>query len=420
MRTRITRTLAAIAAATLLGACSADTTADTTADTRADTTADPADAPTSDAATDGSDAPSSARDDALAREVVEGYADGVHASYAASLTSAQAMDAAIDAFLAAPTEDTLAAARQAWLTARDDYGPTEAFRFYGGPIDDEEVGVEGLVNAWPLDEAYIDYVDGDAEAGIVNDPEGTPEITVDVLLGMNELGGEANVATGWHAIEFLLWGQDLSEEGPGERPASDYVDAPNADRRGQYLAVASDLLLAHLDGLVAAWDPAADDNYRAEFLALDTDAALANIITGIGELSRGELAGERMSVAYFERSQEDEHSCFSDNTTADIVGNAEGIRRVIVGEYPDVTVPGLIDLVGSVDAGLAAELLAAATDGVADAAAIPAPFDAHLREDVADDDPGRAAVLAAITTLEDQADVIVAGAAALGVDVAVS
>ena len=125
------------------------------------------------------------------------------------------MDAAIDAFVAEPTDENLAAAKEAWLAARDEYGPTEAFRFYGGPIDDEETGVEGLVNAWPLDEAYIDYVDGDPEAGIVNNPEDYPEITADVLVEANEQGGEANVSTGWHAIEFLLWGQDLSADGPG-------------------------------------------------------------------------------------------------------------------------------------------------------------------------------------------------------------
>ena len=121
-----------------------------------------------------------------------------------------------------PTEN-LDAAKEAWLTARDEYGPTEAFRFYGGPIDNEETGVEGLVNAWPLDEAYIDYVDGDPEAGIVNNPDEHPTIDADALVAANEQGGEANVSTGWHAIEFLLWGQDLSADGPGARPVEDYT-----------------------------------------------------------------------------------------------------------------------------------------------------------------------------------------------------
>ena len=360
----------------------------------------------------------------LRGEVVQTYADGVHASYLASLTSAQAMDQAIDAFLAAPSEETLAAAKQAWLAARDDYSPTEAFRFYGGPIDDDD-GPEGLINAWPLDEAYIDYVEGNPDAGIINMPDTYPDITADLLVSLNEDGGEVNISTGWHAIEFLLWGQDLNDDGPGDRPVSDYVDAPNAERRATYLATASDLLLVHLQQMVDEWAPDAEDNYRASFLALDVDAALTNILTGVGELSAGELAGERMTVAYEARSQEDEHSCFSDNTTNDIIGNAVGIQRVLEGDYPEVDGtsvdgPGILALVEDSDEKLAASVREAVELSVADARAIPAPFDQHLREDLADDDPGRASILATIEALESQRDLIVEAADALGLSISVS
>jgi putative iron-regulated protein len=353
-------------------------------------------------------------------DVVEHYADGVHASYAASLASAEEMDAAIDAFVADPTEETLEAAREAWLVARADYGPTEAFRFYGGPIDDEETGEEGQINAWPLDEAYIDYVEGDPDAGIINDPGTVPEITEDAIIELNEKGGETNVSTGWHAIEFLLWGQDLSEDGPGVRPATDYTTADNAERRKAYLTVASGLLVSDLGELVAAWDPATDGNYRAEFLALPEDEALQMAFVGIGELSRGELAGERMNVAYSERSQEDEHSCFSDNTTADLIGNAEGIQMVYSGAYPGLDGPGLSVLVAAEDPDLDEELTASLSESVALVAEIPAPFDQHLQEGVPDDDPGRVAVLAGIEALEDQTDLIVDAADSLGISVNVS
>jgi putative iron-regulated protein len=353
-------------------------------------------------------------------EVVEHYADGAHASYAASLASAEEMNAAIDAFVADPTPQTLEAAQEAWLVARADYGPTEAFRFYGGPIDDEETGEEGQINAWPLDEAYIDYVEGDPDAGLVNDPDALPEITEDAIIELNEKGGETNVSTGWHAIEFLLWGQDLSEDGPGARPVTDYTTADNADRRKEYLTVASDLLVSDLGELVGEWDPAAEDNYRTEFLALPEDEALQMAFIGIGELSRGELAGERMNVAYSERSQEDEHSCFSDNTTADLVGNAEGIRMVYTGDYPGLDGPGLSALVAQEDPELDEQLTESLNESVALVAEIPAPFDQHLREGVPDDDPGRAAVLAGITALEDQTDLIVEAADSLGISVNVS
>ncbi len=363
----------------------------------------------------GNDGPT---DDAL-QSAVQTYATGVHASYEASLRSAHVMDGAIDAFIEAPTETTLEAAKSGWLAARDDYSPTEAFRFYGGPIDDETTGPEGLINAWPLDEAYIDYVEGAPSSGVINDPATYPMIDASLLISLNEQGGETNISTGWHAIEFLLWGQDLSIDGAGARAATDFIDAPNADRRAEYLAQLSDLLLTHLGDLVAAWAPGAD-NYRADFDSLQTEDALRLIITGIGELSRGELAGERMYVAYAERSQEDEHSCFSDNTTNDIIGNALGIHRVVTGEYPGFSGTGFADLVEAVDADLADQLRAQVQASVDAVKTIPAPFDQHLVAGVSDDSPGRQAILAGIESLEDQTDTIVAAATALGVAINVT
>ena len=287
---------------------------------------------------DDADTADTAVDEGIKDAIVETYAAGAHASYVKSLNSAQSLDSAIDRFLAAPSQARLDAAKHAWLRARDDYGVTEIYRFYEGPIDNEENGPEGLINAWPLDESYIDYVQGSPQAGIVNDPTTFPVIDTALLVSLNEEGGEENVSTGWHAIEFLLWGQDLNDDGPGYRPIEDYTSNPNAQRRATYLAVASDLLLFHLRQMVDAWAPGAN-NYRAQFVTKDLDDALQDIITGIGEMSRGELAGERMTVAYEERSQEDEHSCFADNTTADIVANALGVQRVYLGEYGAVSGP---------------------------------------------------------------------------------
>jgi putative iron-regulated protein len=351
--------------------------------------------------------------------VVVNYANLVHESYRLSLESATEMDRSIDAFIANPTPETLAAAKAAWLTARDDYGPTEAFRFYGGPIDNDEDGVEGLVNAWPLDEAYIDYVEGAEESGIVNMPDEYPTIDADLLVSLNESGGEANISTGWHAIEFLLWGQDLSADDAGRRPVEDYTTAANAERRAAYLGIASDLLLTHLGQMVEAWAPDAE-NFRAEFVALPSDEALGMIMTGIGELSRGELAGERMTVAYEARSQEDEHSCFSDNTTNDIIGNATGIERVFLGEVGDVDGAGVYDLVAAVDQDLADRLRDEISASVERARAIPAPFDQHLAEGVSDEEPGRVAIFETIVGLETQTDTIVEAATLLELDLNLS
>ncbi len=353
-------------------------------------------------------------EEATPEAVAETYADLVHTAYDASVASATEMQSAIDAFLADPTEDNLAAAQQAWLDARDDYGPTEAFRFYDGPIDNPENGPEGQINAWPMDEAYVDYVDGDPDAGIINMVDEFPEIDLDVLVSVNEEGGETNISTGWHAIEFLLWGQDLSADGPGERPVSDYVEAANSERRAEYLRLATEQLVTDLTAVRDAWDPEATDGYRSEFLA-DPQAALQKMLRGIGALSAGELAGERMAVAYETRDQEDEHSCFSDNTNADVLGNARGVRMVYLAEMDGVDGPSLSDLVAQSDPELDTTLREQLDNSVSLAEGFPTTFDQMIQ--APDGDPAREALLDAIESLEAQGESIARAAQALGVTI---
>ncbi len=359
-------------------------------------------------------------DETLAGDVIAHYAAGVYSSYQASLAAAKQLDTAVDAFVSSPDAATLESAKSAWIAARTPYGLTEAFRFYGGPIDNEETGPEGQINGWPLDEQYIDYTVDSPDSGIINNTADFPEITKEVLAEANEQGGEANLSTGWHAIEFLLWGQDLSDTGPGERPVGDYTTGANAERRKAYLSAVTDLLIDDLTSVTDAWAPD-EDNYRAEFTSKPVAEALNDIITGIGELSRGELAGERMNVAYEERSQENEHSCFSDNTSADLSANANGIANVWLGSYLDTpSGPGLSELVSSVDPELASRVTSEISESVLAISTIPSPFDQHLTADAPDDGEGRTAIKTAIDDLSTQTDSIVEAAKALGVEIEVS
>ena len=339
--------------------------------------------------------------EALKPQVVENYANIVLANYEDALSTAREMDSAIQTFVANPSEATHEAAKEAWLAAREPYGQTEAFRFASGPIDDED-GPEGLLNAWPLDEAYIDYVDGMPGVGIVNDAANYPEITKALLESLNEVGAEENISTGYHAIEFLLWGQDLSADGNGDRPYTDYTTAENADRRGQYLVVASALLLDHLQLMVDEWSDGGP--YQTTFLAQDPDTSLQQMLTGIGVLSKSELAGERIFVAYDNQDQEDEHSCFSDNTHRDIVTNAQGIHNVYTGSYSRVdgsvvSGPSIADLVALLDEDVAAEMNGLADTALASTESIPAPFDQAI---VLSDQ--REIVLNSVNALQDQGD----------------
>lgn len=350
-----------------------------------------------------------------AAAVASNYAAIAHASYQDTLAAARELQVAIEAFGARPSQLGLQEARKRWLAARDWYGETEAYRFYGGPIDDEN-GPEGRINAWPLDESYVDGVEEQPEAGMINDRKLT--ITKRVLADNNERGGEENVSTGWHAIEFLLWGQDLSDDGPGARPFTDFVDGerPNADRRRRYLTVVMELLIDDLQGLVAAWAPGRK-NYRARFEKSGMES-VREIIVGIGSLSRGELAGERLEVPLSTQDQEDEHSCFSDNTHNDLVSNAIGIENIWLGRYRRrngtlLQGASLRDLVAAADPVQAQRTTAQVKASVAAARAIEAPFDQEIIG--GDDAPGRQRVRKAIDSLVQQSRDFVAAATAIGI-----
>lgn len=351
---------------------------------------------------------------ATLRDVLAHHAELVHASYADAVAQAKLLKAAIDAFVAAPTEPGLTAARRAWLDAREWYGQTEAFRFYGGPIDGKG-GPEPRINAWPIDESYVDYVEGRPSSGIINDrriPLGKAR-----LAALNELRSEANISTGWHAIEFLLWGQDFDPKGPGRRPASDYVDGqrPNADRRRAYLRLVAELLIDDLSAVLKAWVPGVPGNYRVKFVARAESLGL--VFTGLGALSRAELAGERLEVALDTQQQEDEHSCFSDNTHRDFVAALVGIGNVWRGEFRRVD--------GSVLKGPSPRGLVVAKAGAA-AADVDAKFDAAMQAALAlqppfdqeiigaDTAPGRVRAFALLRSLRALADALAQASTSLG------
>jgi putative iron-regulated protein len=351
-----------------------------------------------------------------ARSVVEHHADAVRDSYVALVAELQQLKTAVDAYVAAPSAETLAAAKTAWVGARAVYRPTEVFRFYGGPIDDPNDEREPRINSWPMDEAYVDYVQGSPNAGIINDPTGFPTIDANALSAANLVGGDANIATGFHAIEFLLWGQDMNPNGPGARPHTDYVDggtAANQARRRQYLQVVTQLLVDDMTHVSDRWNATSGD-YTATFTGAPVES-LTRILTGLGTLSASELSGERMLTAYENEDQEDEHSCFSDTTRDDIRGNAQGLENVYLGRFGGMDGPGLDDLVAARDPELDARMKMQLAAALAAIDTIPAPFDQAILGE--DSSPGRMSILAAVRAVQDVGETTVDIADVLGVPV---
>lgn len=317
------------------------------------------------------------------QQVKETYAVQAFAVYSDAYNQAVLLENAITTFVNNPTQASFDDAKQAWLDAREPYGQSEIFRFVDGPIDNPSDGPEGLLNAWPMDEAYVDYVGGNATSGIINDQITYPTIDAAALVSANEFGGETNISLGYHAIEFLLWGQDLSATSAGARPYTDFVvggTADNQTRRGEYLKLCVDILVQGLDQVKSEWDPMVANNYRATWLAMDNFLALRKMFNSIRAMSGDELSGERMYTAYDNMDQEDEHSCFSDNTHRDISLNAQGIENLYLGTYTDVNssvVSGysLSDLVAEVDASNNTAMIAQLADAKLKISLMYTPFD---------------------------------------------
>ena len=363
--------------------------------------------------------------------VVKNYGAVVHANYEDALTQMKTLQAAVDAFVGAPTQATHDAAKAAWVAARPSYLLSEAYRFYGGPIDNDTDGPEGMINGWPIDESFVDYVIGEKEGeegGIINKKTATgfvfPTIDGKVIEDENEKGGEKNLSAGWHVIEFLLWGQDLNKdgtphaEGPGMRAYTDFVDgsttAKNPDRRRAYLKAATDLMVEQFEKVEVQWNDA-PDTYRGKLAAGDPDAALSNILKGIGSLAGGELSKQRMNNAYETKEQEEEHSCFSDTTNQDLVGNGTGIENVYLGRYGSLVGASVSDLVKTKDAALDAKTRGDLAAALQATRAIPAPFDNAILG--ADDSDGRKKIKAAIDAWGVVTKDIVAVSNALGITI---
>ena len=313
--------------------------------------------------------------------ILDAYANIALANYGDTLKDAKSLKTAIDTFAKDPSEENLENTKKAWLKARESYGQTEAFRLSNGPIDAEDGWIaetygslEGQINAWPLDENMIDYTidaKGEKTSGNIIDTEGSfnpggeestavdvTNITVDAIASLNENGGDANVASGYHAIEFLLWGQDQDYSNflkdaitngalqAGNRPLSDFTSDKNAKRRLAYLQVASEKIINDLELVSSAWEKNVDgtkglyqaalrNQLKGEHASknIDSKEALKQIIAGLGVFIKSELANERIAVAVLTPSEEDEHSCFSDNTHRDIANNYLGFKNILTATY---------------------------------------------------------------------------------------
>ncbi|HTR00953.1 MAG TPA: imelysin family protein [Candidatus Acidoferrum sp.] len=315
--------------------------------------------------------------------IIGNYVAIAQATFGDALSGARELETAVTAFLQKPSAASLDAARAAWRASRPAYLQTEAFRFGNAAVDEWAP----RVNSGPLAEGLIDYVapsygktsdtnefyTANVIANPVLDIGGmsvdagniTPQFLAETLQNIG--GVDANVATGYHVIEFLLWGQDLhgTSPGAGERPYTDYdldhCTHGNCDRRRAYLESATRLLVTDLEEMTQSWQ----NGGRAyeELMAKGVNDGLAAMLTGMGSLAYGELAGQRLRLPLLMHDPAVEQDCYSDNTLWSHFYDARGIQNLWHGAYQrtngsKVEGPGLEALLRAVAPDVHAEMSA--------------------------------------------------------------
>jgi putative iron-regulated protein len=184
------------------------------------------------------------------------------------------------------------------------------------------------------------------------------------------------------------------------------------------LQAVTDLLVSDLGYMADQWT----SGEARETILKDPNAALSAILTGMGSLSYGELAGERMRLGVMLNDPEEEHDCFSDNTHNSHYYDGLGIRNVYTGSYTRVdgsviSGPSMSDLVASADAAVDAQLRGELDASVAALAAVKTAAEGGMAYDqmlAPGNAKGEALIMGAVDALVTQTASINRAVTALG------
>lgn len=307
-----------------------------------------------------------------ARSQVSAYVDLVSATYVEAQTAAVALRDAIATLRNAPSAGTLEAARNAWLDARAAYLKTEAFQFYAGPVDGPG-GPLPRLNGWPVDTTVVD--------GLIADT--SQSLGFRSLAQVNRVEPPANITTGLHVLEYLLWGD-------GAASPESFATQP---RRGEYAAAAAQLLSNDLGLVAAAWAPGSN-NYRASVESMDQRNALGRAFNGMTVLLGYEVPLRRIGAGLFPANRNFQPSPFSNTSELDNRFSFEGAKHV----YFET---GIDRLLTATDPVLAGKIATGFDRAEAAVMAMNAPYERFLAP--VSGSPERATAEAAVRALTDLA-----------------
>lgn len=149
------------------------------------------------------------------RELTRNYLRRAQSDFSQANQAIAALGEAIDELLARPSAASLAAARQAWLSAHIAYETRLLHQYFVAQVlpAEQALRLSSLaynINHWPVVPGYIDGVPGYPGSGIVNDM--TVALNPDNLREIHGQFDPAEAALGFHVLEYLLWGNNSGSQ----------------------------------------------------------------------------------------------------------------------------------------------------------------------------------------------------------------
>jgi putative iron-regulated protein len=317
---------------------------------------------------------------------VSNYSNIAEAASRSALSQGVALKEAVSAFVKDPKAETHLLAKVSWMRARL---PFLQSGFSHVIAESGKVGsdISNRLNGWPIDLGHIDYTCLMAGGNIISSKEKYPTITSELLRSMNLKAGESDFTTGYHVIEFLLWGEDLDKESSGKRSFKDY-DKNNSElakRRADYLLTCCDLLIQDLEDLVSEWDTESKNNLRSSLESMPSDQAIIKIL-GMVSFLADDLAKSQIGSIISKSATFKEQSTFSDTTHFDFLHTVAGISNLAAGAYVgldgklQVLGLGLIGLAEQIPNSRADKIRSLINNAMKSAQAFKGPFDQFNQE----------------------------------------
>jgi len=278
------------------------------------------------------------------RLFISNYSNIAEATFGSALSQGRALKEAVSAFVKDPKAETHLLAKVSWMRARLPFLQSEFSRM-SADSDKIDGDYSNRLNGWPIDPGHIDYIANEPGENIISNEEKYPAINSELLRSINLKAGKSDFTTGYHVIEFLLWGEDLNKSSSGKRSYKDYEENNSAlaKRRADYLVACCDLLIGDLEDLASEWDSGRKNNLRSRLESMPPDQAISKIMGRVSFLA-DDLAKSQIDPIIAKELVFQEQSTFSDTTHFDFLHTVAGISNLAAGAY--VGLDGKLQVVG--------------------------------------------------------------------------